>query len=226
MKPFDLADLRARLASNIRRASDRSLDASWRRAVVASMQEAVLIADSDGLVTEMNDAFTRLVGWSMDDGPLRPPYPWWPDPATRPEAFELRSKAQAAAGAGAPTAGRVRDPPPRRAHPLGLRPRQCRRGARTRTDGDPEDHPRRHARARGARAPAGGGAGGVGLRHRRAPRPAGRHRRRRPAHPLRRRLHRAGGRCGHDPDLHGLRPGRHRQPARAHRRPAGRDAAG
>jgi PAS domain S-box-containing protein len=96
VKPFDLADLRARLASNLRRASDRSLDASWRRAVVASMQEAVLIADSDGLVTEMNDAFTRLVGWSLDDGPLRPPYPWWPDPETSPEAFELRSEAQKA----------------------------------------------------------------------------------------------------------------------------------
>ncbi len=94
VKPFDLTDLRARLASNIRRASDRSLDAGWRRAVVASMQEAVLIADSDGLVTEMNEAFTRLVGWSMDDGPLRPPYPWWPDPVSSPEAFERRSKAQ------------------------------------------------------------------------------------------------------------------------------------
>jgi PAS domain S-box-containing protein len=58
------------------------------------MQEAVLIADSDGLVTEMNEAFTRLVGWSLDDGPLRPPYPWWPDPETSAEAFELRSQAQ------------------------------------------------------------------------------------------------------------------------------------
>ncbi|HEY3544670.1 MAG TPA: ATP-binding protein [Propionicimonas sp.] len=96
VKPFDLGDLRARLASNLRRASDRSLDASWRRAIVASMQEAVLIADSDGLVTEMNEAFTRLVGWSLDDGPLRPPYPWWPDPETSPEAFELRSQAQEA----------------------------------------------------------------------------------------------------------------------------------
>ena len=96
VKPFDLGDLRARLASNLRRASDRSLDASWRRAIVASMQEAVLIADSDGLVTEMNEAFTRLVGWSLADGPLRPPYPWWPDPETSPEAFELRSRAQEA----------------------------------------------------------------------------------------------------------------------------------
>jgi len=96
VKPFDLGDLRARLASNLRRASDRSLDAGWRRAIVASMQEAVLISDSDGLVTEMNEAFTRLVGWSLDDGPLRPPYPWWPDSQTNPEAFELRSKAQEA----------------------------------------------------------------------------------------------------------------------------------
>ena len=100
VKPFDLADLRARLASNIRRAADRSLDASWRRAVVASMQEAVTISDQDGLVTEMNEAFTSLVGWCMADGPFRPPYPWWPDAAENPEAFELAVTTQASIAPG------------------------------------------------------------------------------------------------------------------------------
>ncbi|MGC3995038.1 MAG: ATP-binding protein [Propionicimonas sp.] len=88
VKPFDLADLRARLASNIRRAADRSADASWRRAIIRSLHEAVVISDTDGLVTEFNDAFRRLVGWSMADGPFSPPYPWWPDPETDPDAFE------------------------------------------------------------------------------------------------------------------------------------------
>ncbi|MCC6495582.1 MAG: response regulator [Propionibacteriaceae bacterium] len=93
VKPFEVADLRARLASNIRRAADRSLDASWRRAVVDSMQEAVIIADKDGLVTGLNDAFTQLLGWRLVDGPFRPPYPWWPDAEAEPEAFARISEA-------------------------------------------------------------------------------------------------------------------------------------
>jgi PAS domain S-box-containing protein len=93
VKPFDVADLRARLASNIRRAADRSADASWRRAILASLHEAVVISDSDGLVTEFNEAFGRLVGWTMAEGPFRPPYPWWPDPEAEPEAFERIAQA-------------------------------------------------------------------------------------------------------------------------------------
>ena len=93
VKPFSVQDLRARLASNIRRAQDRTRDAAWRRAIVASLQEGMLIADSDGLVTEMNEAFTRLLGWSMADGPLRPPYPWWPSPEDEPEAYQRVSAA-------------------------------------------------------------------------------------------------------------------------------------
>ena len=100
VKPFDLADLRARLASNIRRAADRSLDASWRRAVVASMHEAVTISDDDGLVTEMNDAFCSLVGWRLAEGPFRPPYPWWPDRSEDPETFDRNAKAQKSVEAG------------------------------------------------------------------------------------------------------------------------------
>ncbi len=92
-KPFELSDLRARLASNLRRATSRSLDAAWRRAVIRSLQEAVIISEQDGRVTELNDAFSRLVGWTLGDGPFYPPYPWWPDPETDPEAFEGISKA-------------------------------------------------------------------------------------------------------------------------------------
>ncbi len=104
-KPFDVGDLRARLASNIRRASERSLDASWRRAVVDSMQEAVIIADQDGLVTGLNEAFTRLLGWRLGDGPFRLPYPWWPDPELDPEAFARISAAHDTIGPGQPLQG-------------------------------------------------------------------------------------------------------------------------
>lgn len=106
VKPFEVADLRARLASNIRRVGELGREASWQRAIVSSLPEAVFIADEDGLVTEMNEAFTRLTGWSMADGPFRPPYPWWPDPAEDPEAFEsLRAGHQAIAAGGTRMAG-------------------------------------------------------------------------------------------------------------------------
>jgi len=81
VKPFSAADLRARLAANLTRARARLRDAAWRRAVMASLQDAVLIADAAGRVLEVNDAFTRLLGWTTAEGPLRPPYPWWPDAA-------------------------------------------------------------------------------------------------------------------------------------------------
>ncbi|MCB0910943.1 MAG: response regulator [Propionibacteriaceae bacterium] len=88
VKPFDVADLRARLASNILRAAERSAEGAWRRAVLSSLHEAVVLRDPDGRVTELNAAFTRLLGWSMDDGPFTPPYPWWPDPADDPGGVE------------------------------------------------------------------------------------------------------------------------------------------
>lgn len=88
VKPFDVAELRARLASNILRAAERSAEGAWRRAVLASLHEAVVLREPDGLVTELNAAFTRMLGWSMDDGPFTPPYPWWPDPAEYPDWLE------------------------------------------------------------------------------------------------------------------------------------------
>ncbi len=90
VKPFEVANLRARLASNIIRAAGRSAETAWRRAILASLQEAVVIRDGDGRVAEFNQAFTRLFGWTMDDGPFTPPYPWWPDPKEQPELSEWR----------------------------------------------------------------------------------------------------------------------------------------
>ncbi|MBN9103991.1 MAG: response regulator [Propionibacteriaceae bacterium] len=90
-KPFTIVDVRARLAAHLSRARERSLDADWRRAALSGIRDGVLVLDSDGLVIEMNQAFTDLVGYSMDDGPLRPPYPWWPTEQEDPEALaELR----------------------------------------------------------------------------------------------------------------------------------------
>ncbi|WP_404389091.1 ATP-binding protein [Humibacillus xanthopallidus] len=76
-KPFHPDELRARLASNLVRARSRSRDAAWLRAILGSIQEPFVVADSEGRVLEINEAFTQAYGWSLADGPLTPPYPWW-----------------------------------------------------------------------------------------------------------------------------------------------------
>ena len=101
-KPFTLSDLRARLAANLNRAHERTLDADWRRAALSGIQDGVIVLDSTGLVIEMNQAFTDIVGFSMGDGPLRPPYPWWPTEAEDPQALAAVQAAYGALGDGAP----------------------------------------------------------------------------------------------------------------------------
>jgi len=92
VKPFSAAELRARVASNLLRSRARLRDAAWRRAIVASLQEAVMIADADGAVVEVNEAFTRLLGWDAAGGPYAQPYPWEPEgsagAAQRPRSVE------------------------------------------------------------------------------------------------------------------------------------------
>ncbi|GAA6527657.1 ATP-binding protein [Intrasporangium sp. DVR] len=77
-KPFSVAELKARLASNLERSRARLRDAAWRRAVMESFQDALLITDAEGNVVEVNDAFTQLLGYSSVDGPFAVPHPWWP----------------------------------------------------------------------------------------------------------------------------------------------------
>ena len=74
----DLPQLRIRLAAALARARQRSLDTAWRRALLSSLHDGVLIFDAAGVVMDMNPAFAQLFGYSMADGPFRPPYPWWP----------------------------------------------------------------------------------------------------------------------------------------------------
>ena len=77
VKPFDPQELRARLAANLVRSRSRSRDAAWLRAIVGAISEPFVVTDADGRVLDMNPAFTRTFGWSLADGPLVPPYPWW-----------------------------------------------------------------------------------------------------------------------------------------------------
>ena len=65
----------------------RSIDAAWRRAVMESVADGVMILDAEGLVLDMSQAFVDLLGYPLEDGPYRPPYPWWPTEAEDPEAL-------------------------------------------------------------------------------------------------------------------------------------------
>ncbi|HSN12733.1 MAG TPA: ANTAR domain-containing protein [Propionibacteriaceae bacterium] len=87
-EPRAVGDLRARLTSNLARARERSADASWRRAVLFALADPLVIFDGEGLVLELNQAFTRLFGYTLEDGPLRPPYPWWPTQEEDAEALQ------------------------------------------------------------------------------------------------------------------------------------------
>ena len=72
-----------------------SVDAAWRQAVIRSIRDGLVIFDSAGLVLEMNQAFSDLLGYRLEDGPFRPPYPWWPTEAEDPAALaEIRSAYQ------------------------------------------------------------------------------------------------------------------------------------
>ncbi|MEA5118427.1 MAG: ANTAR domain-containing protein [Propionicimonas sp.] len=64
----------------------RNTDVAWRRAVLAAIQDGVMVLNEDGLVLELNQAFTDLFGYSLDEGPFVPPYPWWPSDEEDPEA--------------------------------------------------------------------------------------------------------------------------------------------
>jgi len=67
------------------------VDAEWRRAVMESIRDGMILFDSEGLVVEMNQAFADLFGYGLDDGPFRPPYPWWPTEEEDPDALrEIR----------------------------------------------------------------------------------------------------------------------------------------
>ena len=44
-----------------------------------------MIFDAEGAVLEINEAFTALFGYTLRDGPITPPYPWWPTEQEDPD---------------------------------------------------------------------------------------------------------------------------------------------
>jgi PAS domain S-box-containing protein len=94
-KPFSASELFARVHANLELARLRTQDASWRRVLMDTIQDALAVSDSDGMLLEVNDAFRELVGYPIDDLPSLRPHPWWPDPRTEPEAYTQAAAASA-----------------------------------------------------------------------------------------------------------------------------------
>ena len=81
---------------------DRPNHAYWPRAILSSIHEGVLVFDPTGLVLEMNQAFTDMFGYTMEDGPIVPPYPWWPTEDEDPEGLSSIQERHGQARAGLP----------------------------------------------------------------------------------------------------------------------------
>ncbi len=58
------------------RAEDLANRDEFRTALVNSLQEGFFVADRDGSVVEINDAFAEITGFTADDLPYRWPHPW------------------------------------------------------------------------------------------------------------------------------------------------------
>jgi PAS domain S-box-containing protein len=69
----------ARYAQQRARADDLADRDQFRAAFVNALQEGFFVADSDGAVVEINEAFTEITGFAADCLPYRWPYPWLVD---------------------------------------------------------------------------------------------------------------------------------------------------
>jgi signal transduction histidine kinase/CheY-like chemotaxis protein len=92
VKPFSAAELLARVRANLELNRLRSHEAAWRRAIVETLNEGVIVSDAAGTVLEINPAFEQMVGFDRHAAPYAPPYPWgpypwWPDPDADPEGY-------------------------------------------------------------------------------------------------------------------------------------------
>ncbi|MGH3966849.1 MAG: phosphatase RsbU N-terminal domain-containing protein, partial [Mycobacterium sp.] len=61
------------------RAEDLADRDEFRSALVNSLQEGFFVADDEGAVTEINEAFTKITGYPAHGTPYRWPHPWLVD---------------------------------------------------------------------------------------------------------------------------------------------------
>lgn len=87
VKPFEAAELLARVRALIELARLRTHHSRWRTALIDSLQEAFFVCDEHGAVIEINSAFTEITGYDAEGLPYQPIHPWWPSPDTDPDAY-------------------------------------------------------------------------------------------------------------------------------------------
>ncbi len=87
VKPFTAAELLARARATAELARLRNHQSRWRTALVDSLQEGFFVCDDDGVVLEINTAFTDILGYGREDLPYAPIHPSWPDARNDPEAY-------------------------------------------------------------------------------------------------------------------------------------------
>jgi PAS domain S-box-containing protein len=92
VKPFPAAELLARVRANVELARLRTHHARWRAALIDSLHEGFFLCDETGAVTEINTAFTDLLGYGPDGLPYPAEHPWWPKPDTDPEGYRQVSE--------------------------------------------------------------------------------------------------------------------------------------
>ena len=85
VKPFSGLELIARVRANLDLAALRNQDASWRAALVESLQDAVVVLNGNAEVIEANAAFEQVLGFSRAEVPYALPYPWLPDAGRDPD---------------------------------------------------------------------------------------------------------------------------------------------
>jgi PAS domain S-box-containing protein len=93
VKPFSAAELLARVRANVELARLRTHHARWRAALIDSLHEAFFLLDETGAVTEINAAFTDMLGYGPEGLPYAAGHAWWPRPDTDPEAYRQVSQA-------------------------------------------------------------------------------------------------------------------------------------
>ncbi|OBF21534.1 SpoIIE family protein phosphatase [Mycobacterium sp. ACS4331] len=93
VKPFTAAELLARVRAIVHLARLRDHQSRWRAALVDSLQEAFFLCDEHGSVIEINDAFTRILGYDASGLPYTPRHPWWPSEESDPDAHRQAQEA-------------------------------------------------------------------------------------------------------------------------------------
>ena len=74
------------VSDDVAPAGEEAVTTAWVAGLVAASADGVFLADENGVVLEVNDAWTRMIGYGRSEVPYSPPYPWWPDAVADPEA--------------------------------------------------------------------------------------------------------------------------------------------